>query len=75
MSYAVHFLERTLQRFASKILLIDSKAIEKFKHLRFCANIGKIENFHVFLKQIQAVFCTVFELLSCKKWLEKLNID
>ena len=56
MSYALHFLERTLQHSASKILQIDSKAIEKFQHLRFCANTGKIENFHVFLNKFRPFF-------------------
>ena len=36
-SFALHFLKRTLQRFASKTLQIDSKAVEKFQHLRFRA--------------------------------------
>ena len=36
-SCASHFLKRTLQRFASKTLQSDSKAVEKFQHLRFRA--------------------------------------
>ena len=44
-SHELHFLKRTLQRFASKTLQNDSKAVEKFKHLRFRATCVLFESF------------------------------
>ena len=44
-SYALHFLKRTLQRFASNALQNDSKAVEKFRYLRFRANSVLFESF------------------------------
>ena len=45
MSYAFHFLKRSLQRFASKTLQNDSKAVEKFHYLRFGATCVLFESF------------------------------
>ena len=39
------FLKRTLQRFASKTLQKDSRRVEKFQHLRFCATCVLFESF------------------------------
>ena len=44
-SYALQFLKRTLQRFASKTLRNDSKAVENFQTLRFCATCVFFESF------------------------------
>ena len=43
-SYALNFL-RTLQRFASKTLQNDSKAVEKLQHHRICATCVLFESF------------------------------
>ena len=44
-SYAIHFLNRALQRFASKTLQNDSKGDEKFQNLQFCAICVLFESF------------------------------
>ena len=38
-------MKRTLQRFASKTLQKDSKGVDKFQHLRFCATCVLFEPF------------------------------
>ena len=45
MSFAIHFLKRTLQRFASKTLQNDLEGVEKFQHVRFCATCELIGSF------------------------------
>ena len=44
-SHASILLKSTLQRFVSKTLQNDSKGVEKFQHIRFCATCELFENF------------------------------
>ena len=44
-SFALHFLKKTLQRFASKTLQNDSKGVEKIQQPRFRATCALFESF------------------------------
>ena len=46
-SFALHFLKRALQRFASKTLQNDSKGVEKFQHHRFVQLLYLLNSFGV----------------------------